>query len=133
SWPAPTPNRKKTWVAGASPGTGSLCLEICSHRRFGFAAGAEPGAAVAFRPDRLPPPAVVEIPRDGLAQAGLDALAGLPAELAAELCRIHRIALVVARAVGDKGDETGVRPIGRSRREFVEEAADRGDDLEVGA
>src|SRR5712691_7154941 len=101
--------------------------------RFGSAAGAEPGAAVAFRPDRFPPPAVVEIPRDGLAQAGLETLARLPAELAAELCRIHRIAPVVAGPVGDKADEARVRPMGRGWRELVEEAADLGHDLEVGA
>src|SRR5206468_442263 len=88
--------------------------------RFGSAAGAEPDAAVAFRPDRLPPPAIVEIPRDSLAQAGLEALARLPAKLATQLCRIHRIAPVVTRPVGDKADQLGMRPMGRGWRQFIE-------------
>src|SRR5712691_11863889 len=104
-----------------------------SHRCFGSAAGAEPGAAVTLRPDRLPPPAVVEIPGDGLPQTGLEALARLPTELAAQLCRIHRIAPVMAGPVGDKADQAGMRAMRRSRQQLVEQVADRGHDFEVGA
>src|SRR5204863_462038 len=93
----------------------------------------EPLAAIGFRPDRLPPPAIVEIPGDGLAQPGLEALARRPAQFAAELRCVHRIAAVVAWPVGDKGDQLAVRPMRRARRQLVEEPANRGDDFEVGA
>src|SRR5216683_5275494 len=103
------------------------------HRCFGSATGAEPGAAVTLGPDRLPPPAVVEIPGDSLPQTGLEALARLPAELATELCRIHRIAPVMAGPVSDKADQPGMRPMRRFRQKLVEQVADRGHDFEVGA
>ena len=46
-------------------------------------------AAIALGPDRLPPPAVVEIPGDRLAQPGLESMARLPAQFAADFRR-HR-------------------------------------------
>src|SRR5947207_4003430 len=97
------------------------------------AGGAETRSLVTHRPDRLPPPAVVDIPGDGLAQARLEAFARPPAELAADLSRIHRIALVMAWAVVDKGDEACVRPVRRPRSQLVEQIADRGHDLQIGA
>src|SRR6185295_5300955 len=106
---------------------------MASHRCLGSAAGAQPGAPVALRPDRFPPPAVVEIPSDRLAQARLEALAWLPTEFATDLCRVNRVALVMAGPVGDESDEPGVRPMRRVWQEFVEQIADRGHDFEVGA
>jgi len=45
--------------------------------------------------DRLPPVLVVEMPGDGLLDAGLERLGGLPAKLVLEPGRVVRIALVV--------------------------------------
>src|SRR6266496_4096088 len=80
----------------------------------------EPGAAILLRPDRLPPPAVFEIPNDGLAQPGLEALARPPAELALDLAGLHRIAPVMTGSVGDKADQPLMRPVRRFWDQLVE-------------
>ena len=54
--------------------------------------------------DRLPPPGVVEIPLNGLADAGLESFLRRPAQLAAQLGGVDGVASIVAGAVGDKGD-----------------------------
>src|SRR5436309_13864377 len=96
-------------------------IALCPAMRSGADAGgrrnrdAETGAAIALRPDRLPPPAIVEIPGDGVAQPGRDAFARPPAEFSLDLCRIHRIAPVMAGAVLHEGDQVRVRPMRRLR------------------
>src|SRR5947208_8184707 len=94
---------------------------------------AEACAAVFLGPDRLPPPAVFEIPGDGLLQPGVEALARLPAELLADPCRIHRIAPVMTGPIRDKGDQPLMRPIWRVWQHLVQQSADRRDDREIGA
>src|SRR5205085_1638117 len=105
---------------------------IGSRARFGARADAEPVAAVSGRPDRLPPPAVVEVPGDGLAQSGLEGFAWLPAELAPQFRRVHRIAPIVARPIRHKRDQLRMRPVRRVRQYLVEQLADAGDDFEIG-
>src|SRR6185312_6673421 len=94
---------------------------------------AEPRAAVAPGPDRLPPPAVIEIPGDRIAQPGLEGMAGLPAQFAADFRGVDRIAPVVAGPVRDKSDQLRVRPMRRARPELVEQPADCNHDLKIGA
>src|SRR5438874_12371688 len=65
-------------------------------RSRGMAGGAETRSLVTHRPDRLPPPAVVDIPGDGLAQARLEAFARPPAEFPGDLRRTHRTGLGMA-------------------------------------
>src|SRR5436305_4819016 len=93
---------------------------------------AEPLAAIGFRPGRLPPPAIVEIPRDGLAQSGLEALARPPTQFTAQLRSVHRVAPVVPGPVFDKGDQPGMRSVRRVWRQLVEEATNPGDHLQIG-
>src|SRR5579862_7933700 len=96
-------------------------------------ADAEAGAAVALRPDRLPPPAIVEIPGDGLAQARREVFTRLPAEFAPDFRRIHRIAPVMAGPIGDEGDQPRVRAVRRLWLQLVEQVADQGHNVEIAA
>src|SRR5262245_65141905 len=83
----------------------------------------QPLAAVAPVADPFPEAAVVEVPPDRLAQAGVEALARRPAEVGADARRVHRVTQVVAGAVGDERDEPFVwaRRVGDH---LVEERAD---------
>ena len=67
-----------------------------------------------------------------MAEAALEALPGLPAQLAFQLASVYGIALVVARAVGDEGLELGMRSMRRVGHQFVEQGTQGVDHLEVG-
>src|SRR6516165_378975 len=88
------------------------------------AAGSESLAAILPGPDRLPPPTVRQIPGDRLVQPAFEVFAGFPPQLAPDLGDIHRVAPVVARTIGYKGDQPLMRPIGRSRQHLVEQQTD---------
>src|SRR2546427_6063164 len=45
------------------------------------------------------PVRVVQIPSDGLAQSGIEALGGHPPDLNGDLRRVHRVTAIVSRAV----------------------------------
>src|SRR6476659_10011491 len=77
-------------------------------------------ALVSARPDRFPPPAVLQIPRDRFAQSCVKVLARRPAQLAHHLSGIHSITLVVAGSIDDEGDELLMFSICGSRQHFVE-------------
>src|SRR5258708_464092 len=89
-------------------------------------------ASVPPRPDRLPPPPVLEVPRNRFTQPTLKRLARLPAQLAPDFGSVHGITPVVARPVGDEGDQLLMRPMRRCRQHLVEQCANRSDDLEIG-
>jgi hypothetical protein len=89
--------------------------------------------AIGSTHDPLPPGAIVEEPAHGVAQAGLERMARLPAELAPDLGGIDRIARVVARPVGNEFDEPFVRPVRALRQHLVEQRADRAHHLDVSA
>src|ERR1700741_3124819 len=84
-------------------------------------------AMVSARPDFFPPPAVLEIPRDGLSQATVEGFAGRPAQLLPDLGDIHGVAPVMPWPVRNKGDQLLMRPMRRSRQHFVDQSADRRD------
>src|SRR5262245_13418250 len=88
-------------------------------------------ALVAERPDRLPPPAVLKVPRHGLAHAALECLTWLPAQFTANLRSIHRITTVVVWPIGDKGYQGFIRFVGRHWRHLVQKSTDRRDDMKV--
>src|SRR5262249_13370123 len=77
--------------------------------------------------------AVVEIPAHRPPEAALEALAGLPAELAAELHVIDRIAQIVTRPVLDEADELGMRAVRRLRQLLGENGADLPPQVDVAA
>src|ERR1700730_16199136 len=89
-------------------------------------------ASVSARPDWLPPPLVVKVPRDRLAQPGVKRLARLPAQLVSDFGGIHGIAAVVPWSIGNEGYQPLVRPMRRGRQHLVEQSADRGHDTEIG-
>ena len=93
---------------------------------------AEAFAAVDAGADALPPGAVAEIPANRPRQAALDALLRRPAEVARDLARVDGVAVVVAGAVGDEGDELAPRADAAVGRELIDERADGLDDGEVG-
>src|SRR5262245_20287634 len=81
---------------------GRLLAAFAEDQDAGYVCGsgidqAEAFAAINAFTQGLPPHAVVEVPLDGLAQAGLERLDGAPAELGLDLGRIDRIAAVVTR------------------------------------
>src|SRR5439155_25995558 len=47
-------------------------------------------------------------PRQGLPEPGLEALAGLPAELATHHGDVHGVAAIVAGTVGNESDQLGI-------------------------
>jgi len=90
--------------------------------------------AVVSVEDVLPPVLVFQIPLHGFSDAGVEGFLGCPAELALDFGGVDGVALVVAGAVGDVGDEVGVagNSGGFSGGEFFEQGADGADDFEVG-
>src|SRR4051812_12111222 len=61
--------------------------------------------AVLAGPDRAPPPLVVAVPGDGLAEPVVELHPRLPAELRPDLLGRQRVAAVVTRAVGHVLDQ----------------------------
>ena len=95
-----------------------------------------PSQSEAFAPvgtveDGFGPPAVVQVPEDGLADASLEGFLRLPAELALYLARVDGVATVVAWAIGDKGNLFFVLHAVFPGAEFVEETAKRADDVDI--
>src|SRR6188768_1280539 len=68
----------------------------------------------------LHPVAMGQVPLHGLADAGLEGLGRLPAQLALDLARVDGVAPVVARAVLHEGDLSGVAAAVRARAQFVQ-------------
>src|SRR5262245_23088804 len=97
-----------------------------------YFADPQPLAPVSARPDRFPPPFVLEVPGRGLAQPAVEAFLRLPTQLAADPRDIHRISPVMSRPVGNKSDQPFMRPVRRTRQHFVEQSADRAGDIEIG-
>src|SRR5699024_3356840 len=62
-------------------------------------------AAVLPAQDVLPPVLIVQIPLNGLADARVKCILGLPAKLRLNLCGVNGIAPVVARPVRHKADQ----------------------------
>ncbi len=83
--------------------------------------------------DVFNPGGVSEVPLDGLAEAGLEALLRVPVEVALDLAGVDGVTAVVTGTVLDVLDELGVGLVGGIRDELVEESAERVDDVEVGA
>ena len=91
--------------------------------------------------DCLPPGLVIEVPGDSFAEAGLVILSGLPAELVADFGSVDGIAEIMARAIGDEGDEgfRGRRSEGRGQGRgcsalfqfFVEDVAEEEDEVDI--
>src|SRR3954462_10086102 len=71
----------------------------------GRLADPEARTAIALRPDRFPPPAIVKIPGYRLPQPALEVAQRPPIELAPDLCGVDRVAAVVPRAVGNERDQ----------------------------
>src|SRR4051794_4762076 len=91
----------------------------------------EPLAAINAAADALPPAAIGEIPLDGLAQPGLEALLRRPVEVGRDFRSINRIAQIVSRAIRHERDQRAPRPDLRIRYKLVHQRADRLDDLQV--
>src|SRR5258708_6176242 len=70
---------------------------------------AKPFAGIDLLAQRPPPGFVLEKPDDGLLDAGLKVLMRPPANLCLDFGGVDGITRVVARAIGDEGDEIGVR------------------------
>jgi hypothetical protein len=60
---------------------------------------AEPFACIRAGTDRLPPPAVLQIPFDSFLKSRLEAFTGAPTEISFDLRRIYGVASIVPRAV----------------------------------
>src|SRR5205823_2046724 len=86
-------------------------------------------AAVFAASHLLDPGRVVEVPADRLREPGLEGLARRPAETRADLRRIHGVAAVVARTIGDVGDERAVA--GGARPQALQPVADGVHDIDV--
>src|SRR4029079_10450818 len=93
----------------------------------------EPEAAciIAASKDRLPPVAALEVPVDGPVDAFFEGHLRLPPELIADLARVDRITLVVARAVGNELDLLGIAGTVGPRLAPVERGADGTHHLDV--
>src|SRR5438552_5180349 len=106
---------------------------LCSRRIWRLARDRSQALAmVSSRPDFLPPPAVLEIPCDGPSQAAVEGFAGCPTQLVPDLCGVHGVPPVMPRPVCDKGDQLLMRPMSRAREHFVEQSADRRNDVQIG-
>src|SRR5258706_4702715 len=81
----------------------------------------------------LHPIGIVQIPAQGLADAGLERLGWLPTEFLAALRCVDRIAPIMSRPVGDIGDQGFVGLSVRGRPQFVEYPADRAHDIDIRA
>src|SRR5262249_50875010 len=70
-------------------------------------------SAVLPRQHLLAPVAIVEIPTDRAQNTVLEIVAGLPAKLASNLCRVNCVASVVTRPVGNEGLQcrVGIQPL----------------------
>ena len=79
--------------------------------------------------DPLP---VIEVPPDGLLQAALQGLLRLPAEVRLDPGKVDGVPAVVTGTVLDVGDEPGVRPVGRLRKDLVHDVAEGGHQFDVG-
>lgn len=62
--------------------------------------------------DIVHPPLIVQIPADGLLKAFFELQGRFPTEFALEFGGVDGVALIVARAVGDKGNEVQVCALG---------------------
>ena len=71
-------------------------------------AHAQPVAPVATILDVAAPIQMVQIPADGLAQSGLEGFDGRPAQLAPDPAGVDGVADIVARPIGDVGDQLGI-------------------------
>ncbi len=87
--------------------------------------------AVLAVEDFLPPGFVVEVPLDGLAEAGGVVVGGGPAQVVFYFGGVDGVAEVVAGAVGDEGDLVGVGFAFGAGAEFVEEGAEEADEIDV--
>lgn len=74
---------------------------------------------------------IVEVPFDGFSQAGFEGFCRGPAEFALYFAGVDGVALIVAGAVVDEGDEISVVPL-FARAQGVEDAAQGAYDVEIG-
>src|SRR5579864_4060449 len=93
---------------------------------------AEPLAAVDAGADSLPPSGIFEIPAHCFGEAGFESLLRRPTEFVSELRGVDGVAPIMARPVGDKGDEGGARLAFCARRRVIEQPADRLDNFDIG-
>ena len=92
-----------------------------SSRAAGVGEHAQAFAGIDLVAQRPPPPFVVEVPANGLFDAGVEILLRPPAELLLELGRVDGVAEVVARPVGTKVISSAwPRPAGRSRSRMAQ-------------
>src|ERR1700733_12953362 len=101
-----------------------ICGESCSSLSHcpGLGDRAETLAGVDFVPERAPPPLVVEIPAHRFLDPALERLLRAPTKLAFELGWVDRVAEIVPRPIGDKGNEGIVRVWPRAK--LIEDSAD---------
>src|SRR6185312_17423329 len=92
----------------------------------------QPLGVITAAENGLPPGALFAIPPYRLLDAGFEILLGPPAQLAFELRGVDGITPVMAGTVGDEADQPPARPI-ESRRDPVEQIADRFHDMQIGA
>jgi len=95
-----------------------------------LASSAEAFAAVGAVLDFLPPGFVVQVPLDGFAQTGFEGFFRRPAQFFLDFAGVNGVAVVMARAVGDEGDQVTV--VGVLRYQFLEQVADGLYDFQVG-
>lgn len=95
-----------------------------------LASNTEAFAAVSAVLNFLPPGFVVQVPLDGFAEAGFEGFLWRPAQLFFDFAGVDGVAMVVARAVGDEGDQVTV--VGVLRYHFLEQVADGFYDFQVG-
>src|SRR5579859_1010157 len=102
----------------------SICID-CSEGNAGASShGAEAFASVGARSNALPPRPVGQIPTDRLAQPVAERMGRFPAEFAADLRGIDRIAQIMPGAIGHIGDELPPSADAQAGRELVEYVAD---------
>src|SRR5260370_30770178 len=77
------------------------------------------------------PVLVFQIPADGFMDAALKRLQRAPVQFALALARVHRVPPVVAGAGFDERDQLTVWNGGVVRAQFVEQTANRGDNVQV--
>ncbi len=98
----------------------------------GSTAGAQPFAAVAAVHDPLAPFLVVQVPLNGFPQAGLEGLGRFPTQLGLDLRGVDGVTLIMPGAVVDEGDQLPVWSMTRVGAQFVQQIAERVDDIQVG-
>ena len=98
-----------------------------------MASGVVLGNPVAIAPagDVCQPVAVVQIPADGLFDAVLKAFRGRPSQSVPQVAGIDRVALVMARAVGDEGNQARIGLPVAPWAQAIKHCAKRMDEVKV--